>query len=77
MSCETCQFCEKFNGHTGRNQPRTELRYEGKIKYGIRHYAHFECFLEHKGIEGFKALNEFHQHQFPYKLLEIWGILKV
>ena len=65
-----CQFCEKFSGVTGRNQPSGELKYEGKVKYGPRHYAHFECFLNHKTEADFKALGAFKIGQFPYQLLK-------
>jgi hypothetical protein len=75
MSISTCQFCERCN-NLGHNQPRrAPLKYNGKVKYGTRHYAHFECFLEHKGIGAFNSLTSFQQGQFPYKLLESWGII--
>jgi hypothetical protein len=76
MNTGTCQFCEKVNGQTGRNQPAS-LRYEGKLKYGVRHYAHFECFLVNKGVLAFRELPGWKMAQFPYRLLKEWGLLDV
>lgn len=71
----TCQFCEKFN-HSGVAHPMgSKLKYDGKVKYGVRHYAHFECFLANKGREGFKTLHGWQQRQFPYFLLKEWGLI--
>lgn len=71
----TCQFCEKVGGFTGRNQGRGPLKYTGKVKYGVRHYAHFECFISHKGRTGFMALPGWKQRKFPYLLLKEWRLL--
>lgn len=71
----TCQFCEKFSGVTGRTQQRPRLKYDGKVKYGLRHYAHYECFLDHKGRSGFLALHGWQQRGFPYFLLKERGLL--
>ena len=39
-----CRFCDDF------------IRsHEAKIKYGVRHYAHQDCYLDRRGIEGLKA----------------------
>ncbi len=70
----TCQFCEKVNGFTGSNQPADHLKYDGKVKYGVRHYAHLECFLKHKGPEGFYKLPAWKQQSFPALLLKEWSL---
>lgn len=49
-----CRFCAKHMPH-----------YAG-VQYGVRHYAHFACYLDHK------PLSDLHTWQiegFPYKLL--------
>ena len=69
----TCQFCEKFRYSIG-GCNSAKLKYGGKVKYGVRHYAHWECFLANKGLCAFKALPEWKQKQAPYLLLKEWGI---
>lgn len=73
----TCQFCEKINGVTGHNQPAPKLKYDGMVKYGTRHYAHFECFLDHKSVDDFKALGAFKVGQFPAFLLKERGLMEI
>lgn len=70
----SCQFCEKVNGLTGSNQRRAPLKYDGKVKYGVRHYAHFECFLDRKGRLGFESLHGWQQRSFPYQLILAWNL---
>ena len=59
----TCRVCHK------RDRESTMLR------YGIRHLAHFRCFLEKKGKSGFLALPEHRQGKFPGFLLKEFGLL--
>jgi hypothetical protein len=52
-----CRFCKKpsYDG-------------DGMVKYGVRHYAHFKCYLD-----AGKKLSDLHQWQrqeFPYRLLK-------
>jgi hypothetical protein len=54
-----CRFCEN---------------YTDEVKYGIRHYAHFKCYLD-----AGKSLRDLHQWQvglFPYRLLQSRGLLE-
>lgn len=55
----TCRFC----GQTS--------NYDRMVKYGVRHYAHFDCYLDHK------PLSELHAWQvgtFPWKVLRDRGL---
>jgi hypothetical protein len=56
----TCRFCDD---HMSQNL----------VKYGTRHYAHFECYLD-----AGKSLADLHKWQvelFPYFLLKERGLL--
>ncbi len=65
----TCRFCKEV---------AFGLRAEtGFVKYAVRHQAHFACFLDHKGLEGFRALSKWQQRQFPYFLLKDRNLLDV
>lgn len=65
----TCRFCKEV---------AFGLRAEtGFVKYAVRHQAHFACFLDRKGEEGFRALSGWQQRQFPYLLLKERGLLKI
>jgi hypothetical protein len=58
----TCRFCKSWK-HEDR-----------MVKYGVRHYAHYECFLD----AGHK-LEELHDWQivrFPYRLLKERGLIE-
>ena len=55
-----CRFCTMWD-------PKVPL-----IKYGVRHYAHAECFLRRKGIAGLKGLSLYQLETFP-----IMTVLKV
>jgi hypothetical protein len=55
----TCRFCDSFS--------------QNLVKYGTRHYAHFDCYLD-----AGKKLDELHGWQvsmFPYRLLQERGLL--
>lgn len=70
---QTCQFCEKFS-RSGRTSGRPVTRYSGRVKYGPRHYAHFDCFLNAKGIEGLGLLRAWQIGQFPALLVRERGL---
>ena len=55
MSEVTCRFCKELAWH------------QDVVKYGVRHYAHFDCYLKaRKTLAGLSA----HQiSKFPYRLL--------
>jgi len=55
-----CRFCDKAMPH------------HAGVKYGVRHYAHFACYLDHK------PLSDLHTWQiegFPYRLLKERGLM--
>lgn len=55
-----CRFCKEWRGD--------------KVKYGVRHYAHFKCYLD-----AGKSLDDLHAwqlRQFPYRLLKDRGLLE-
>lgn len=57
----TCRFCDDWKD------------WDGLVKYGVRHYAHFKCYLD-----AGKKLADLHAWQvreFPYKLLKDRGLL--
>jgi len=61
----TCRFCN------GAEYSDAQIR---MVKYGVRHYAHFKCYLE-----AGKSLDDLHSWQvreFPYRLLKEHGLLK-
>lgn len=57
----TCRFC----GESG-----PEYRF---LKYGVRHYAHFACYLD-----AGKSLSDLHKWQiegFPFRLIQERGLM--
>lgn len=57
----TCRFCGK-----------SEYNHDVMVKYGVRHYAHFACYLD-----AGKALTDLHDWQigrFPFRLLKQRGL---
>ena len=57
----TCRFCHEMMRH-----------YEG-VKYGLRHYAHFACYLDSG-----KPLSDLHSWQiegFPFRLILDRGLM--
>ncbi len=57
----TCRFCGEF------------VRSPDGVKYGVRHYAHFGCYLD-----AGKRLEDLHEWQikrFPWQLLRDRGLL--
>lgn len=64
MSLTTCRFCGEWS-HSG----------DRMVKYGVRHYAHFACYLD-----AGKSLADLHDWQiaeFPYLLLKERGLRPV
>lgn len=56
-----CRFCES--------------RDQSLVKYGVRHYAHFHCYLDAgKSLDDIWA---WQVRQFPYRLLKERGLLAV
>ena len=56
---KTCRFCKDHRGKM--------------VKYGVRHYAHHNCYLE-----AGKKLEDLHAWQireFPYRVLQERGLL--
>lgn len=54
----TCRFCKNWKGEM--------------VKYEVRHYAHFECYLD-----AGKKLEDLHDWQigkFPYRLIKARGL---
>jgi hypothetical protein len=58
---KTCRFC----GEGG---------FDGMVKYGVRHHAHYRCFLEAKGANGYLGLHDWQMVDFPYNLLVEFGL---
>ena len=57
-----CRFCKQMSPDG-----------DGLVKYGVRHYAHFKCYLD-----AGKSLDDLHDWQvgqFPYRLLKERGLL--
>jgi hypothetical protein len=57
----TCRFC-------GKTTYDPERRYMGMVKYGTRHYAHFDCYLE--AGKPLTALHDWQVCEFPWRLLK-------
>jgi len=64
MALSTCRFCGKHSSDG-----------DGMVKYGVRHYAHYACYLE-----AGKKLTDLHDWQivdFPARLIkqhDLWAI---
>lgn len=59
LSHNTCRFCES--------------RDQSMVQYGVRHYAHFACYLD-----AGKKLSDLHPwqvRQFPWRLLKDRGLI--
>jgi hypothetical protein len=57
-----CRFCKKssFDG-------------DDMVKYGVRHYAHFKCYLD--AGKTLDTLSAWQANNFPYFLLKDRGLL--
>lgn len=59
-SWSTCRFCGETADH-GR-----------MVQYGVRHYAHFNCYLDAgKSLDG---LHDWQIRKFPFRLLKERGL---
>ena len=59
---QTCRFCKSW-----KNEDRM-------VKYGVRHYAHFACYLD--AGKPLSDLHDWQVSQFPYVLLKKHGLLE-
>ncbi len=60
---QTCRFCKSWKNE------------DQMVKYGVRHYAHFDCYLD-----AGKKLDDLHDWQvitFPHKLIRDRGLMPV
>lgn len=57
----TCRFCSEFDR-------------DGMVQYGVRHYAHFDCYLE--AGKSLDDLQDWQVGQFPFRLLKERGLLE-
>lgn len=49
---------------------------EGRgLRYGIRHSAHYVCYMKAKGVQGFDKLPVWKLRQFPYFPAKELGLL--
>lgn len=55
----TCRFCNNTN--------------QSLVKYGVRHYAHFKCYLD--AGKKLEDLHDWQVREFPYRLLKDRGLL--
>ena len=58
---QTCRFCKSWKDE------------DQMVKYGVRHYAHFACYLD--AGKKLEDLHPWQVSQFPYKLLKAWELL--
>jgi hypothetical protein len=54
-----CRLCHK------------DARYYEAVKYGVRHYAHFACYLDHKKLAD---LPKWRIESFPWRLIAERGL---
>lgn len=59
---QTCRFCKSWKNE------------DQMVKYGVRHYAHFRCYLD--AGKSLADLNDWKVSQFPYTLLKERGLLE-
>ncbi len=60
MTFNTCRFCDSKMS-------------DDLVKYGTRHYAHYECYLD--AGKPLDALPKWQVEKFPYFLLKDRGLL--
>lgn len=53
-----CRFCH--------SSERDQHGLDVSIKYGVRHYAHPDCYLAAKGGQGLLELHDWQLRNFPY-----------
>lgn len=56
----TCRFCKSWRDE------------ERMVKYGVRHYAHFHCYLD--AGKSLEVLPDWQIIKFPYRLLKDRGL---
>ena len=54
----TCRFCKDYNAA------------DSMIKYGVRHWAHPNCGLEHFGAEFFNKLHSWQIRTMPWQFVK-------
>lgn len=57
----TCRFCDG-----------TSSDGDNMVKYGVRHYAHFKCYLD--AGKTLATLHDWQVGQFPFRLLKERGL---
>lgn len=57
---QRCRFCHADMAH-----------YQG-VKYGVRHYAHFACYLDNKPLSD---LPKWKIEGFPFRLIQDRGLM--
>lgn len=60
----TCRYCKKYEYDDSAKM----------LKYGIRHHAHFACYLDVKGTHGLLELHAWQLKQIPWLLVKERGI---
>jgi hypothetical protein len=60
-NAQTCRFCHEAG------------RSDEMVKYGVRHYAHFACYIEAE--RPLSVLSTWQIGQFPFRLLKERGLL--
>jgi hypothetical protein len=63
QSIQTCRFCKKADWEDARPM----------VKYGVRHYAHGECYL--RAGKPLAALSDYQVGKLPYFTLKELGLL--
>ena len=64
-----CRICKKDSGAYHDDQRM--------LKYGVRHYAHYHCWLDKKGINSFDGLSRWKLRQFPFFSVKEAGLLPI
>lgn len=62
VDIQTCRFC------------KGDVQHPDYVKYSVRHYAHFACFLERKGQRGLLGLTAWQVGRFPLDVLKKFGL---
>lgn len=61
----TCRFCGESSLHAS----------DDMVKYGVRHYAHFKCYLD--AGKTLDSLFPWQLGKFPFRLLKDRGLLAI
>lgn len=57
----TCRFCGEWKDQ------------DQMVKYGVRHHAHYKCYLE--AGKRFQGLADWQICEFPFRLLQAHGLM--